>query len=436
MDLVGRLAQPTKQQERSPSSNWLQAISSNDGDENDAITDAEEGDSPAQHAEDNEDGEAAHHANNTSNGCYGALRMFRGIFTDLNRDGLAREMLEMPWDEESATTHTNLSSMLHERTTSDETTIPHNPLDDIFRKRRQERMETEQDAFDVERWRGDIDIEDDYVYLCAMDMEPHWRRDSHAHQPTQQEQETSTLLSDQMSALSISPAVESLDDRDSKFFTDSETLELHSIPYPLLPTHISEETRLALLLTTSDILFAYVYDHLTTSGDPTVESAWTISILSASLSCLEDFQDWVTQHQGDDYTSLLVASSLRRSLIYPYIRNLSFARHCAQAVADICKSGPRCMIRCLLQVRQILHVSELYYLGNKLFVDPILLWLQRDIEELAASNVIGRFAVQYESALKEVSDIRHVGLGVSTAEDEEEFDSSTSSTSSSDEDDE
>ena len=33
--------------------------------------------------------------------------------------------------------------------------------------------------------------------------------------------------------------------------------------------------------------FGYAYDHRTTSGDPTVESAWTICTLSAALSWLD-----------------------------------------------------------------------------------------------------------------------------------------------------
>lgn len=42
-----------------------------------------------------------------------------------------------------------------------------------------------------------------------------------------------------------------------------------------------------MLLGLADILFAYAYDHRTTGGDPSVESAWTVATLSPLLSWLE-----------------------------------------------------------------------------------------------------------------------------------------------------
>ncbi len=42
-----------------------------------------------------------------------------------------------------------------------------------------------------------------------------------------------------------------------------------------------------MLLGLADILFAYAYDHRTTTGDPSVESAWTVAVLSPLLSWLE-----------------------------------------------------------------------------------------------------------------------------------------------------
>lgn len=46
-----------------------------------------------------------------------------------------------------------------------------------------------------------------------------------------------------------------------------------------------EERRV--LLGLADILFAYAYDHRTTTGDASVESAWTVAVLSPLLSWLE-----------------------------------------------------------------------------------------------------------------------------------------------------
>lgn len=53
----------------------------------------------------------------------------------------------------------------------------------------------------------------------------------------------------------------------------------------LIPTGECEEAQA--LLGLADVLFAYAYDHRTTGGDPTVESAWTVATLSPLLSWLE-----------------------------------------------------------------------------------------------------------------------------------------------------
>ena len=53
----------------------------------------------------------------------------------------------------------------------------------------------------------------------------------------------------------------------------------------LIPAGGAEEKRA--LLGLADVLFAYAYDHRTTGGDPTVESAWTVAVLSPLLTWLE-----------------------------------------------------------------------------------------------------------------------------------------------------
>lgn len=52
-----------------------------------------------------------------------------------------------------------------------------------------------------------------------------------------------------------------------------------------MPAGGTEERRA--LLGLADILFAYAYDHRTTQGEPTVESGWTITVLSPLLSWLD-----------------------------------------------------------------------------------------------------------------------------------------------------
>jgi protein SHQ1 len=257
---------------------------------------------------------------------YGFLNQFSGIFTDLVRDGLACEMVQLPKPDETA---------------PDE--------------RRFLRLAAEDDAFNADRYLGDIFVEDDYVYQCAIAMKPHWTTSSEI------------------------PHISSEILNTTQYFTEEERLLLASIAYPILPSLIDTTQQRSLLMGLIDILFAYVYDHLTTDGDPSIESSWTISTLSCTLSWLDFFT------AGDEIFDIL-RFGLRRSLIYPYLRNFEFSNHCWDQVAMIMKNGRRCVLRCLLQTRTILQASEFHYLNNKLYLDHYLAWIQRTLDDTIIFN--------------------------------------------------
>jgi protein SHQ1 len=259
--------------------------------------------------------------NNSNKVQYGFLNQFSGIFTDLVRDGLAIEMLQLP-----------------------------NPDETPASERRILRLAAEDKSFNVERYLGDLFIDDDYVYQCAMAMKPHWTRS----------------IEDQHDSPEIL--------NTTQYFTESERLLLSSIAYPILPSIIDDTQQRALLMGLMDLLFAYVYDHLTTDGDPSIESSWTISNLSFTLSWLETPSD-------SDQLFDIVRFTVRRSLIYPYIRNFEFSNYCWDQVAIILKNGQRCILRCLLQIRSILQASEFHYLNNKLYLDHYLAWIQRTVDD-------------------------------------------------------
>ena len=291
---------------------------------------------------------------------YGFYRLYHGIFADLTRDGLAQEMLEMPW-EEQGTTGTTLSLSTESLTT-------------LRSERRRQRWQNELEKFDAERYLQDLDVQEDYVYQCAMSHATHWRADIDTEPDG---------LAEKLSNLSLQ------NDNTHSYFSEKEREQLMGIPYPLLPETISDEEAEGLGAGLIDILFAYVYDHLTTMGDATVESAWTISTLSASLSCLED---WL-ETSASERVLEIGYSSLRRCLIYPYLRNFDFGCHCLEQIRLILSRGVRCVVRCLLQVRIILDHSELYYLGNKIWLDPYLAWLQRDT--IRVESILQRLSSQW-----------------------------------------
>jgi len=297
---------------------------------------------------------------------YGFARLYQGVFTDLVRDGLAQEMLE-----------------------------GHNAVELDVPERRSERLQTESDKFCIDRYLEDLEVEDDYLYQCAMAMQPHWTLPP----PQQQDQQHS--------------------------FSQQERLQLQSIPYPLLPPECLSSTihDKLLVLGLIDLLFAYVYDHLLTDGDPTVESAWTVSTLSASLSWMDDWLDDETKVVDPAAVRSVVHSSLRRALVYPYLRNFDFAVHCMRQVVQILQRGLRSVIRCLLQLRGILDKSELHYLGNKLFVDPYLAWLQQNPSLVEFDNLavaVERCLAVGSGVLKDALDLDLIRIEASLLSEEEQ----------------
>ena len=81
-----------------------------------------------------------------------------------------------------------------------------------------------------------------------------------------------------------------------------------------------------------DILCAYCYDVRMTQHDATPESAWTISILSPTLS-------WLIP--SSSLRNTLIAF-IRRVLIYPYLRRYDLARLCIlKCLLDVAVSDSR-----------------------------------------------------------------------------------------------
>lgn len=337
---------------------------------------------------------------------YGFLRQHAGVFGDLAREGLAAEMLELS-----------------------------DPDDTEASERRGLRLAAEEETFCPERYLGDVDMEEDYIYQSALNMVPHWRE-----QPKTDVDTTLEDVTQQLSKLSTQEGQNGKTTSSTHYFTAEETVQLAEIPYPLLPDSISPLEKESLLLGLLDILFAYVHDHLTTDGDPTIESSWAVCTLSCTLSWLEEY---APEH---DTLQTVIQHSLRRALIYPYIRNFEFGLYCWKEVACIIRKGPRCIVRCLLQTRNILDKSECHYLGNRLYMDPYLAWIQRRLstqeilvlskrlDKVLAENVIekdslGLHLVALERQFLQVEASSEESQDSSSESDGDEDDSEQSSSS-------
>jgi len=303
--------------------------------------------------------------------------MFRNIFTDYCRSGLAEEML-----------------MLRQI----------NPESSTIEERRVERHSKEEADFDFDRYFTDLELtEDDYLYPMVMAYQPWWRRNRKKNNSKDDDADGTELATDFDTKLHVTKAVAATaaapeDDNDDNnnsnntgsLFTDAETLLLSTIPYPLLTHSSTTNNKYECWCGLLEIVVAYVYDHLTTMSDSTVESSWTISTLTTGLSYLES------------PTSIeeVLHSFLRRVAIYPYWRNIEeFGLYVIQETVEMLHThGIPGIMKCLLHTRIIFEKSECYYLNNKLYVDPYLYWIQNFTGEMGNEG-LSRILIELESLL-------------------------------------
>ena len=349
LDMTARLLQPKKIPKQ-----WLHAVTTND----------ERGADHISHDDDDDDDEtptvegvATPATSDGQNFGYGFGGIFQNIFTDYCRGGLAQEMLQLP--------------------TNPERTAPHD--------RRAMRHEKEMEDFDEGRYLGDLFIStEDYMYPMVMEYVPFWRADK----------TNSASLLNQMGHLTINDVGNASSSSSSSSplssFTSDERLQLASIPYPLLPkARLDFRNSSTFWPGLLDLLIPFVYDHLTTMGDPSVESAWTIATLSCSLSWLDSpflSPPSPPSSSSSTTTSIITTNHIydtivqvtRRMLIYPYWRNFEFCHHVLQETLSLLTSGGiHAVVKALLRIRTILDKSESYYVGNKIFVDPFLYCIQQ-----------------------------------------------------------
>ena len=308
---------------------------------------------------------------------YGFLQLYHSVFTDLAREGLCHEMLELP--EPDATLEGDRRSM---------------------------RLDVEADKFDPGRYLddailGEEDATDphyeddgcggDMVFDEAVHMEPHWAKSTI---PEKVAASVESIASE-LGSLSIDKTAAS----QSPQLTEDEMQLLASVPATHMPpvdfSSMSQNQIQSTLLSLLDILFAYAYDHRTTGGDPTVESSWTVAILSPTLSWFDAYN--AVETEAADVTEAAIPTDtpadvllwcIRRSLVYPYLRSYNLAAMVAGDAISILQGGRRVALRCLLQLRKIFENSTGHYLLNKLYIDPIIFWIQ-SIEESVLSEFAG-----------------------------------------------
>jgi protein SHQ1 len=260
-------------------------------------------------------------------------------------------------------------------------------------ERRALRLERENSKFDAERYLGDyFGAEEDSIFIEAMDHETMWTKLLESQDIQIEEVVVDGIDSDNPPVRSSSNSSSNSSSISNNIVLTSDEQEILSNSLCnreyLIPSGSLEENRLLISLT--DILFAYCYDSRITLEEPNVESAYTISRLSSTLS-------WLDSYIGEsDEIMTSIKSFCRRSLIYPYIRSWDLTCKILGDVSVIFSLGKRCILKVLLKLRSIFEHTDTHYLLNKLYLDDYCVWIQS-----LNNDVINEFSKLYDDKMKQ-----------------------------------
>ncbi|KXN82555.1 Protein shq1 [Leucoagaricus sp. SymC.cos] len=186
-------------------------------------------------------------------------------------------------------------------------------------------------------------------------------------------------------------------------YTEEENLAMMHLPRKEYLTNSIQTHFIYLTLIT--LLFSYVYESRTNQHDPTPESAWTISSLTPAFSALDPpspelpYGPTIVSDPNTFSLEELVATiihSYKRALAFPLHRSFALAEACRQDVSDILLKGKRTVVRCLLEMKNILDHHEVYYVYSKVWVDDLCSWTQASASDETLNelgNMLGEMRV-------------------------------------------
>ncbi|RKO90537.1 SHQ1 protein-domain-containing protein [Blyttiomyces helicus] len=222
--------------------------------------------------------------------------------------------------------------------------------------RRQDRIEREEMKFDEDYYMGDF-MNDEEIMRLRKFKPATW-----------------TALKKIQKARLNEPALKPLPEESSNpsvAFTEKELEQMRKLPNK---SFLIDDER-SIYLGLVDIIFAYCYNHRTTEGENTVESAWTICKLSSTLSALETFST---------LRETLTAGA-RRALCYPLYRHFGLVERVIEDVAVVFKLGRRALLRALLEVKELVEKDEACYVLGKLYLEDYCVWVQKASDKTVRS---------------------------------------------------
>lgn len=280
-------------------------------------------------------------------------------------------------------------------------------------ERYRSRLAQEYADFDASRYIGDhLDASHDPIYSQMMDFKPFWIvawEEMERQKKEKQSQEAKATTSD---------AATTPDETTAQFFDEQEQETLRSKlknKEYLIPA--DSEREFHLLTGLIDLLFAYCYDVRLTEGEANSESPSNITRLSRQLSWLDDYfpsMETVSSPVEEERCLLAITFSMRRLLVYPYLRHWKVGRKVLADIARIFLLGKRHILKCLLKIYHTFERTDNYYLFNTIFLRDYCVWIQsvstQSIRKLA--KVFNNAKNTFEQAEKANGGKRWVGFHI------------------------
>ncbi|KAF1334848.1 Shq1 like protein, partial [Globisporangium splendens] len=285
-------------------------------------------------------------------------------------------------------------------------------------QRRVLREAAEEEQFDVERYLLDfLNKDDDMYYDLAMSYEPFWTqypvvaRPIHSLrlEPVRKKSplimevvsvpsppstdESNTMESNvtaQLRDLQINDAASASSATAPSFFSDADRELLLRLPHKEYLIERGSKDEAVLFGGLVDILIGFTYEQLTSQGDSSIESTWTISIISPTLGWLDTTSD----------LRAVVRTAVRRILSFPFLRQYDLAMRVLKETNEILKRGKRVVLRALLELYRIVEKSETQYLLNTLYIQDYCVWIQSVADEqlLALSKQLTTHVDSFQKA--------------------------------------
>lgn len=126
------------------------------------------------------------------------------------------------------------------------------------------------------------------------------------------------------------------------------------------------------------ILFAYHFEQRENEGEHTIESAWTIGILTPQIANLDSQLVEMPNSANVNLLRAAIIASIRRALSYPLHRNYGLCMKVWDDVYYNLRGGKRSILKSLLDVRELFRVHDVLYVYDRIWFQDLCLFMISD----------------------------------------------------------